>query len=232
MNCRFRLLAVVAAAACMALIRACLLPRRWSCGPRARRRRAYPPGKALPDSAKITLQPRRQRDDPRTRAASERCVGPAPSPRASGDALAMAASKRARFGAHAHRRTCAQSEPVEPRRDSERHDVRRRSRPCRCGGRTPRKRPSSASAPAPARATTVDWPAGKSTIAWPAAAIKIADGSEYQLALAGGTDIGNASGSRSARNPATDVTDAAQALIAARLPEPARRARRRDRSGE
>jgi phage-related tail fiber protein len=61
-------------------------------------------------------------------------------------------------------------------------------------------------------ATTVAWPAGKSTLPWPAA-IKIADGAEYQLALAGGAASERV---RFAVMPAVpeDVSDAAQALIA------------------
>ena len=61
-------------------------------------------------------------------------------------------------------------------------------------------------------ATTVAWPAGKSTLPWPAA-IKITDGAEYQLALAGGAASERV---RFAVMPAVpeDVSDAAQALIA------------------
>jgi hypothetical protein len=61
-------------------------------------------------------------------------------------------------------------------------------------------------------ATTIAWPAGKSTLAWPAA-IKITDGAEYQLALAGGAASERV---RFAVIPAVPegVTDAAQTLIA------------------
>ena len=97
MNRRFPLLAVVTATACMALsgpaFSKALVVR--SAGPSAK---AYPPGKALPDSAKISLQP----GDSLTilGPGSKRTLrGPGTFTTASGDAQAMTASKRARFGA-------------------------------------------------------------------------------------------------------------------------------------
>ena len=60
-------------------------------------------------------------------------------------------------------------------------------------------------------AATVDWPAVNSTADWPAA-VKIANGAEYQLAMAGSA---SAETVRFAVMPAIpeDITDAAQALI-------------------
>ena len=209
MNRRFPLLAVAAAGACIALsgtaFSKALVVR--SAGPSAK---AYPPGKALPDSAKISLQP----GDSLTilGPGSKRTLrGPGTFATASGDATAMTASKRARFGAMRTGDLALNPSPWNL-------DVTQSGTMC-VGATGPQMwRPNSEEtvklsiSKGSGSATTVDWPAGKSTLAWPGA-IKIEDGSEYQLGLTGSTTSESV---RFAVLPAIPegVTDAAQALIA------------------
>jgi hypothetical protein len=209
MNSRLRLLAVMAGGACIALsgpaFSKALVVR--SAGPSAK---TYPPGKALPDSAKISLQP----GDSLTilGPGSKRTLrGPGTFATASGDALAMTASKRARFGAMRTGDLALNPSPWNL-------DVTQSGTMCVGATGLQMWRPNSEEAvklsisKGGGSATTVDWPAGKSTIAWPGA-IKVEEGSEYQLALAGGTTSERV---RFAVLPAIPdgVTDAAQALIA------------------
>ena len=209
MNRRFPLLAVAATGACIALsgpaFSKALVVR--SAGPSAK---AYPPGKALPDSAKISLQP----GDSLTilGPGSKRTLrGPGTFATASGDATAMTASKRARFGAMRTGDLALNPSPWNL-------DVTQSGTMC-VGATGPQMwRPNSEEtvklsiSKGSGSATTVDWPAGKSTLAWPGA-IKIEDGSEYQLGLTGSTTSESV---RFAVLPAIPegVTDAAQALIA------------------
>ena len=209
MNRRFPLLAVATATACMALsgpaFSKALVVR--SAGPSAK---AYPPGRALPDSAKISLQP----GDSVTilGPGSKRTLrGPGTFTTASGDAQAMTASKRARFGAMRTGDLALNPSPWNL-------DVTQSGTMCIGASGLQMWRPNSEEAvqlnisAGDGPATTVAWPAGKSTLAWPGA-IKIADGSEYQLAFAGGTTSERV---KFAVLPAIPegITDAAQALIA------------------
>lgn len=209
MNRRFPLLAVVAATACVALsgpaFSKALVVR--SAGPSAK---TYPPGKALPDSAKISLQP----GDSVTilGPGSKRTLrGPGTFATASGDAQAMTASKRARFGAMRTGDLALNPSPWNL-------DVTQSGTMCVGASGLQMWRPNSDEAAqlsisiGDGPATTVAWPAGKSTLPWPAA-IKITDGAEYQLALDGGAASERV---RLAVMPAVpeDVSDAAQALIA------------------
>ena len=209
MNRRFPLLAVAAATACMALsgpaFSKALVVR--SAGPSAK---TYPPGKALPDSAKISLQP----GDSVTilGPGSKRTLrGPGTFATASGDAQAMTASKRARFGAMRTGDLALNPSPWNL-------DVTQSGTMCVGASGLQMFRPNSEEAAqlnistGDGPATMVAWPAGKSTVSWPAA-IKITDGTEYQLALAGGAASERV---RFAVIPAVpeDVSDAAQALIA------------------
>jgi hypothetical protein len=209
MNSRLRLLAIIAAGACIALpgpaFSKALVVR--SAGPSAK---TYPPGKALPDSAKISLQP----GDSLTilGPGSKRTLrGPGTFATASGDALAMTASKRARFGAMRTGDLALNPSPWNL-------DVTQSGTMCVGASGLQMWRPNSEEAvklsisKGSGSATTVDWPAGKSTLAWPGA-IKVEDGSEYQLALTGGTTSESV---RFAVLPTIPegVTDAAQALIA------------------
>ena len=209
MNSRLPLLAIMATGACVALsgtaFSKALVVR--SAGPSAK---TYPPGKALPDSAKISLQP----GDSLTilGPGSKRTLrGPGTFATASGDATAMTASKRARFGAMRTGDLALNPSPWNL-------DVTQSGTMCVGTTGLQMWRPNSEEAvklsisKGSGSATTVDWPAGKSTLAWPGA-IKIEDGSEYQLVLAGGTTSERV---RLAVLPAIPdgVTDAAQALIA------------------
>jgi len=208
MNCRFLALAVATATAFMAqseiAFSKALVVR--SAGPSAK---AYPPGKALPDSAKISLQP----GDSLTilGPGSKRTLrGPGTFTTASGDAQAMTGSKRARFGAMRTGDLSLNPSPWNL-------DVTQSGTICVGASGLQMWRPNSEEAAklsisiSGGPPTTVDWPAGKSTLAWPGA-IKIADGSEYQLSLAGGSTSERV---KFAVLPAIPegVTDAAQTLI-------------------
>ena len=209
MNRRFPPLAVATATACMALsgpaFSKALVVR--SAGPSAK---AYPPGRALPDSAKISLQP----GDSVTilGPGSKRTLrGPGTFTTASGDAQAMTASKRARFGAMRTGDLALNPSPWNL-------DVTQSGTMCIGASGLQMWRPNSEEAvqlnisAGDGPATTVAWPAGKSTLAWPGA-IKIADGSEYQLAFAGGTTSERVKFAVLPASP-EGITDAAQALIA------------------
>jgi hypothetical protein len=209
MNHDFPLLAVAAAGACIAfsgpVYSKTLVVR--SAGPSAK---AYPPGRSLPDSAKISLQ----QGDSLTilGPGSKRTLrGPGTFAAAAGDAQAMTASKRARFGAMRTGDLALNPSPWNL-------DVTQSGTMCVGVNGLQMWRPSSEEAAQlsistrDGPATTVAWPAGKSTLTWPAA-IRITDGAEYQLALAG---AGSPERVRFAVMPAVPegVTDAAQALIA------------------
>lgn len=209
MNSRLPLLAVMAAGACIAIsgpaFSKALVVR--SAGPSAK---TYPPGRALPDSAKISLQP----GDSLTilGPGSKRTLrGPGTFATASGDATAMTASKRARFGAMRTGDLALNPSPWNL-------DVTQSGTMCVAATGLQMWRPNSEEAvklsisKGSGSATTVDWPAGKSTLAWPGA-IKVEDGSEYQLALAGGTTSERVRFAVLTAIP-DGVTDAAQALIA------------------
>ena len=209
MNRPIPLLAVAAVGACIALsgpaFSKALVVR--SAGPSAK---AYPPGKALPDSAKISLQP----GDSLTilGPGSKRTLrGPGTFATAAGDAQAMTGSKRARFGAMRTGDLALNPSPWNL-------DVTQSGTICVGATGLQMWRPNAEEAAklristGVGAATTVDWPAGKSTLAWPGS-IKIADGSEYQIALAGGATSERV---KFAVLPAIPegVTDTAQALIA------------------
>ena len=210
MNSRFPVLTIAVAGACVALsgpaFSKTLVVR--SAGPSAK---SYPPGKALPDSAKISLQP----GDSLTilGPGSKRTLrGPGTFAAASGgaDQLAMTASKRARFGAMRTGDLALNPSPWNI-------DVTQSGTVCVGASGFQMWRPNSEEAgqlsisTSEGPATTLAWPAGKATLAWPAA-IKITDGAEYRLALAGGAASETV---RFAVVPTVPeaVTDAAQALI-------------------
>jgi hypothetical protein len=178
-----------------------------SLGPSAK---AYPPGKALPDSAKISLQ---QGDSVTVVGGnSARTLrGPGTFPAAGGaQELAMAASRRGRFGAMRSGDLALNPSPWNL-------DVTQSGTVCATGKTLKVWRPDSAAAAkltitkSGGSATKVDWPAGKSTIDWPAS-VPIAEGADYQLALAGGAE---AQSVRFVVLPAipAEAADAAQALV-------------------
>lgn len=205
------LMVSVAAAACVApsgpLSAKSLVVR--SAGPSSK---AYPPGKALPDSARISLQPgdsvtilapgsKRTLRGPGTFAAGA----------GSANALADSTSKRTRFGAMRTGDLALNPSPWNL-------DVTQSGTMC-VGSASGLKmwRPNAEEAgtlsisAGEEPATKVAWPAGKSTVDWPTV-VKIADGTEYRLALSDGTSAGSVKFAVMAGIP-DDVTDAAQWLI-------------------
>ena len=184
MNWRIASLAVTA---CMSIVAADAAEARAlvvrSVGPSAK---AYPPGKALDDSAKISLQS----GDSITVVGgnSARTLrGPGTFPAASGGAqeLAMASARRGRFGAMRSGDLALNPSPWNL-------DVTQSGTICATGTGLKLWRPDSADATkltikGAGPATTLSWPAGKSTIDWPAA-VPIGNGAEYQLAMADGAE--------------------------------------------
>jgi len=178
------LLAAVSATACFVaaspLLAKAVVVR--SAGPSAK---SYPPGKALPDNAKIALQP----GDSVTvigpsSARNLRGPGTFPVASSSAEGLAAAANRRSRFGAMRSGELALNPSPWNV-------DVTQSGTTCAASGPLKLWRPESEAAtkltitPASGAAATVDWPAGKSTADWPAS-LKVAEGAEYQLALADG----------------------------------------------
>ena len=204
MNWRISILAVAIALAPSVAIAKAVVVR--SLGPSAK---AYPPGKALPDTAKISLQ----QGDSVTGVGgnSARTLrGPGTFPAAGGaQELAMAASRRGRFGAMRSGELALNPSPWNI-------DVTQSGTVCATGKTLKIWRPESTAASKltitrNGSATHVDWPAGKPTIEWPVG-VPIADGAEYQLALAGAAELQTI---RFAVLPAipAEAADAAQALV-------------------
>jgi hypothetical protein len=204
-------IAVLATAACVSLASADAAAKTLvvrSVGPSAK---AYPPGKALADTAKISLQ---QGDSVTIVGGnSARTLrGPGTFPAAAGGAqeLAMAASRRSRFGAMRSGDLALNPSPWNL-------DVTQSGTICVSGKglKIWRPEPDQAAkltiAKGPGPATIVDWPAGKSTVDWPAE-VPVTAGAEYQLALADGAETQRI---RFAILPAipTEAVDAALALV-------------------
>jgi len=177
-----------------------------SLGPSAK---AYPPGKALADTAKISLQ---QGDSVTVVGGnSARTLrGPGTFPAAGGaQELAMAASRRGRFGAMRSGELAMNPSPWNV-------DVTQSGTVCATGKTMKLWRPESTAASKltitrNGSATHVDWPAGKSTIDWPAA-VPIAEGAEYQLALAAASELQTIHFAVLPAIPA-EAADTAQALV-------------------
>ena len=179
-----------------------------SIGPSAK---TYPPGKALPDSAKIALQ----QGDSITlvggnSARTLRGPGTFPAAAAGAQELAMAASRRSRFGAMRSGELALNPSPWNL-------DVSQSGTVCTSGKPLKIWRPDASDATkltvtsGSGPATTVDWPAGKATIDWPAS-VPVAEGSDYRLALAGGAESQTIRFAMLAAIPA-EAADTAQALI-------------------
>ena len=180
-----------------------------SAGPSAK---TYPPGKALPDSAKISLK----LGDSVTVLgpnATKTLRGPGtfPASSSSAEGLAMAAARRTRFGAMRSGDIALNPSPWNL-------DISQSGTICIAKG-SPLKmwRPSSEDAakltitPASGKATTVNWPAGKTTIDWPAA-LPVSEGVDYQLALKDGPSPESVRFSLMPAIP-SDAVDTAEALI-------------------
>jgi len=153
-----------------------------SAGPSAK---SYPPGKALPDNAKIALQP----GDSVTvvgpsSARNLRGPGTFPVGSSSAEGLAMAANRRSCFGAMRSGELALNPSPWNV-------DVTQSGTICAGSGPLKLWRPDSESAtklmitPSGGKTATVDWPAGKATADWPAS-LKVAQGAEYKMAMAEG----------------------------------------------
>ena len=178
-----------------------------SAGPSAK---SYPPGKALPDNTKIMLQS----GDSVTvlGAGSKRTLrGPGSFPAAVGATdLAMATSKRGRFGALRTGDLALNPSPWNL-------DVTQSGTMCVARNAALKMwRPNAGEAAklgikGAAAPTTIDWPAGKSTIEWPTA-VEIADGSEFELAFAG-KPAGERVRFTVIPSIPQDITEAAAALI-------------------
>lgn len=205
MNWRIATLAMVATLAASPLLAKAVVVR--SAGPSAK---SYPPGKALPDNAKVTLQP----GDSVTvigpsSARSLRGPGTFPVASSSAEGLAAAANRRSRFGAMRSGELALNPSPWNV-------DVTQSGTICAASGPLKLWRPESETAtkltitPASGAPATVNWPAGKSTADWPTS-VKVAAGSEYKLALA---DAGTESVTF-VMIPAvpTDPVDVAQVLV-------------------
>lgn len=176
-----------------------------SLGPSAR---SYPPGKTMPESAKITLQG----GDVVT------VLGPAsaqtlrgPGNFAAGQALASAESKRGRFGA-------LRASEVAKNPSIWDIDVTQSGKMCVTNaGKVQLWRPEADSAvkisirSSDGVSQDVDWAAGKTSAAWPTA-LPVKSGAEYQIEWA---DTGDKSSVTFVTVPGTpqDLVGAAQVLI-------------------
>ena len=211
MNWRSMILATVVGTACL-VIAAPVLSKAVvvrSAGPSAK---AYPPGKALPDSAKISLKP----GDSVTvlgpnSTKTLRGPGTFPASSAGAEGLAMAAARRTRFGAMRSGDLALNPSPWNL-------DISQSGTICLAKGSALKMwRPSSDDAaqltitPSSGKVETVKWAAGKSTADWPAT-LPISEGVDYQLAVKDGPSPETV---RFAMMPAipADAVDTAEALI-------------------
>lgn len=179
-----------------------------SIGPSAK---AYPPGKALPDSAKISLQQGDSVTVVGTNSARTlRGPGTFPAAASGAQELAMAASRRSRFGAMRSGELALNPSPWNL-------DVTQSGTVCATGKSLKIWRPEVGEAAkltitkGSGPPTTVSWPAGKATVDWPSA-LPITEGADYRLALAGGAETQSV---RFAVLPAipAEAADTAQALV-------------------
>ena len=177
-------------------------------GPSAK---VYPPGKALPESAKIQLQPGDSVMLLNTNGART-LRGPGTfAVAASGEGLAEAANRRARFSAMR-----SSEVPLNP--SPWNLDITQSGKLCVAN---PAKltlwRPQKDDAikltiRGGGGEQTVDWPAGKDTIGWPAS-LPITSGAEYQLSQPDSGDTARVTFVTIA-NPPADTVSTAQSLIA------------------
>jgi hypothetical protein len=178
-------------------------------GPSAK---VYPPGKALPESAKVQLQSGDSLMLLNTNGARTlRGPGTFAVASAGGEGLAAAANRRARFSAMRSGET-----PINP--SPWNLDITQSGKLCVA---SPAKlmlwRPEKDDAikltiTGAAGEQTIDWPAGKDTIAWPAS-LPVTTGAEYQLSQPDGGDMARVTFVTLA-NPPSDNVGTAQSLIA------------------
>lgn len=171
----------------------------------------YPPGKMLPDSAKVSLQ---NGDTLMLLAASsaETLHGPGTFPvgTSGGQALALAADRRSRFSA-------MRSGDIPQNPSPWNLDVTQSGKMCVADPtklmlwRPQSDEPAKLTISGGGQKQVVDWPLGKATVAWPAA-LKVASGSDYDLELQGSSDRSNVSFVAVTVAP-TQLQPAAQVLI-------------------
>ena len=174
--------------------------------------RAYPPGKALPDSAPIALQP----GDMVTilgpnSARTLRGPGTFTAASATRNQLAMAAGRRSRFGAMRTGDVARNPSLLDL-------DATQSGKMC---VNNPAKlslwRPNSETAAKlnirskDGKVTSLDWPTGKATIGWPAN-LPVADAAEYAIEWEGTADKNDISFVVTP-SPPTALVNAAQLLI-------------------
>lgn len=172
----------------------------------------YPPGKALPESAKIQLQQGDSLMLLNTNGAKTlRGPGTFAVAGSGGEGLAAAANRRARFSA-------MRSGDVRLNPSPWNVDITQSGKVCIANtGKLTLWRPV---ADDPIKLTisgngseqTIDWPAGKDTVAWPAG-LPVTSGTEYQLSQPDSGDMARVTFVTLA-NPPSDAIGTAQSLIA------------------
>lgn len=171
--------------------------------------KVYPPGKALPESAKIQLRPGDSVMLLNTNGART-LRGPGTFAVAGADGSA-GANRRARFSAMR-----SGDVPLNP--SPWNLDITQSGKLCVANGGTltlwrPQKEDAiKLTIRGGGAEQTLDWPAGKDTLAWPAA-LPVTGGSEYQLSQPNGGDTARVTFVTLASAPA-DTIGAAQSLIA------------------
>jgi hypothetical protein len=177
-------------------------------GPSAK---VYPPGKALPETAKIELQPGDSVMLLNTNGA-KMLRGPGTfAVASSGEGLAAAANRRARFSAMR-----SSEVPLNP--SPWNLDITQSGKLCVAN-------PANLTLWRPTKddemkltirggggEQTIDWPAGKDTVAWPAA-LPVTSGSEYELSQPDGGDMARVT-FVTLSSPPKDNVSTAQSLIA------------------
>lgn len=178
-------------------------------GPSAK---VYPPGKALPESAKIQLQSGDSVMLLNTNGAKTlRGPGTFAVAAASGEGLAAAANRRARFSAMRSGEVPLNPSPWNL-------DITQSGKICVAdSSKLTLWRPTKEDAikltiKGSGSEQTLDWPAGKDTMAWPAS-LPITSGSEYQLTQPDSGDMARVTFVTLA-NPPADRVGTAQSLIA------------------
>ena len=178
-------------------------------GPSAK---VYPPGKALPESAKIQLQPGDSVMLLNTNGAKTlRGPGTFAVAGAAGDNLAASANRRARFSAMRSGEVPLNPSPWNL-------DITQSGKICVADAAKltlwrPTKDDSiKLTIKGGGGEQTLDWPAGKDTMAWPAS-LPVSSGSEYQLTQPDSGDMARVTFVTLA-NPPADRIATAQSLIA------------------
>lgn len=170
----------------------------------------YPPGKALPDSAKVKLQAGDSVMLLNT-GGSKMLRGPGTFAVAGSDGLAAAGNRRARMSAMR-----SGDIPLNP--DPWNLDITQSGKLCVANtSKLTLWRPQKEDAikltiRGGGAEQTLDWPAGKDTIAWPAS-LPVTSGAEYQLSQPDGGDTARVTFVTIA-NPPSDSIATAQSLIA------------------